>query len=308
MEIVTDLREPDQVLGRVADHGAVLLRPAGRFSRAEFVALGDALMRPRSHGAALAEAREFVAGDATTTTVTTGRQGIPLHREASYVPGSPSLLMFYCERPAAEGGETTVCDGVQLLAALPQAIREFVTRAEIRWQLDMPDGSWQEMCGADDPAAAIAAIAGYAPFLMPWESVTADAVGRTVRVRLSTRCVTPALFDNLPAFCNSVLVQTGRRSSAADHGRRLELRMADGAPFPVEVLSAVALVAEELTVPVPWQPGDVVIVNNTRVMHGRRGFADPARRILVRMGYLTPGSVDRWWREPAALDRVPPVR
>ncbi|MGC4878567.1 hypothetical protein ACLQ26_20195 [Micromonospora sp. DT43] len=49
-------------------------------------------------------------------------------------------------------------------------------------------------------------------------------------------------------------------------------------------------------------------MNNTHVMHGRRGFADPARRIPVRMGYLTPESVGRWWREPAALDRVPPVR
>ncbi|MDG4788208.1 TauD/TfdA family dioxygenase [Micromonospora sp. WMMD1102] len=306
MEIVTDLREPEQVLGRVADHGAVLLRPADRFSRAEFVALGDALMRPRSHGTALAEAREFVAGDATTTTVTRGRQGIPLHREASYVPGSPSLLMFYCERPAADGGETIVCDGVRLLAALPRATREFVTGAEIRWQLDMPDGSWQQMCGADDPAAAVAAITGYAPFLMPWESVAADAVGRTVRMRLSTRCVTPALFDGLPAFCNSVLVRTG--GGDADDGRRLELRMADGTPFPAEVLGEVASVAEELTEPVPWQPGDVVVVNNTRVMHGRRGFADPARRILVRMGYLTPASVDRWWRAPAAPDRSPPVR
>jgi hypothetical protein len=41
----------------------------------------------------------------------------------SYQLYSPRLLAFYCHRPAAEGGETPICDFRGLLEALPAEIR-----------------------------------------------------------------------------------------------------------------------------------------------------------------------------------------
>jgi hypothetical protein len=291
MRTVLNPAGPDAVRAELVDHGCLLLRRPGGYRPADFVALGDALMLARQHGAALADERELVGGDPTTTTVTSGSAGIPLHREASYAPASPALLMFYCERPASRGGETIVCDGVRLLAALPPHLRDFAVDAEIRWETDVPDGRWQAMCGAADPDAALAATASWHRMLMPWETLRVDFTGRTMTIFLGTRCVVPALFDAAPAFCNSVLITGPPAAGDSYTERRLRLRMADGAPFPAGHLAEIARVAADLTEPLPWRAGDIAVVNNTRVMHGRRAFTDPLRRILVRMGYLrTPAT------------------
>ena len=35
---------------------------------------------------------------------------------------------------------------------------------------------------------------------------------------------------------------------------------------------------------VAWEPGDLLMVDNSRFMHGRRAFADPQREHLTLMG------------------------
>jgi hypothetical protein len=285
MEPILDDCEPGTVRARLAERGALLLRCDHGYPREAFVALGDALMVPRRHANAEASEREFIDGDLTLTTVTRGCDAIPLHREASYVPGSPAFLMFYCERPAADGGgQTVICDGVRLLAGLPPADRAFVRAADIRWEMPLPDGEWQARFGVTTPDAARAALAGWTGFLKPWESLSATFSGNTMTLALGTRCVTPAQFDGEPSFCNSVLITHTRRGDGNYVEDRLRLRLADGSPFPAGTLARIAQSAADHTVAIPWQRGDIVVIDNTRFMHGRRAFTDPSRRVLVRMG------------------------
>ena len=291
MRTVLNPNGPATVYAELVDHGALLLRRDDPYTTADFVALGDALMLARHHGGAIAEGRELAGGDPTTTTVTAGSAGIALHREASYAPAAPALLMFHCVRAAADGGETTVCDGVRLLDALPAPLRRFAEDARIVWENDVADGRWQRMCGADEPDAALAATEAWHRMLMPWESLSVGFTGRSMTVCLGTRCVTPALFDGTPTFCNSVLLMATHPGGDSYVEEHLRLRMADGTPFPADVLDAIAGVAEAHTEAVPWRAGDIVVVNNTRMMHGRRPFTDPRRRILVRTGYLRPAPV-----------------
>ena len=51
--------------------------------------------------------------------------------------------------------------------------------------------------------------------------------------------------------------------------------------YAVAMQSAVAL-AEELTVDLQWQLGDVALVDNLRVMHGRRPFQG-GRKVLASL-------------------------
>jgi alpha-ketoglutarate-dependent taurine dioxygenase len=295
LPVITD-RTPEVVMAHLVRHGAVVVRDAGA-SQEDFRTLGDALMSPRRQRWA-PEVRGPVTGDPTTTTVTAGTVGIPLHREASYAPGSPSMITFYCVRPAAVGGRTLVCDGVTLLRELPAALRRYVTDRGLFWESDLPARHWQATWRTTDPAVAARAIRDRAAALLPWESLSARFVGDVMSLRFGTSCTPPTLFDGEPAFCNSLLILGSHAGADTYEERELRALLADGDPFPEGVLADVDRVAAGLTVEVDWRPGDILLVDNTRVMHGRRPFTGE-RRILVRMGDVharwLPGGL-----EPAA--------
>ncbi|MEU9505176.1 TauD/TfdA family dioxygenase [Micromonospora sp. NPDC048170] len=281
--VLTGTRKPADVLAAVAAHGVALLRDGG-WQRDTFVALGDALMEPVPYADGFHQERDVIGDDRTTTTVTRGTRGMPLHREASYAPGSPDLLTFLCERPAADGGRTTLCDGVALLAALPPEARAEFEQLEIVWENALPDGEWQRAFGTDDPAAVRLALRQWEPYLRPWESVRVHATDTALVTGFGTRCTPPTLFGGVPAFCNSLFIS--RPDADEYHDQRLRVRTASGAPVPAGLLSVAAEAARRLTVTVPWQAGDVLVVDNSRYLHGRQAFTDTGRSVMVRMGHL----------------------
>ena len=86
----------------------------------------------------------------------------------------------------------------------------------------------------------------------------------------------------------------------------------DGSPVPDAVLDEVMSVAEALSVPVRWQAGDLLMLDNSRFMHGREAVvADDGRLIASFFGYLKFAPVnpeepaDPPWRRGAFR---PPVR
>ena len=100
-------------------------------------------MTPMIHHATNTVERDPINGDSATSTVNKGQDAIPLHREGSYAPGCPDLLMLYCVRPSCHQGQTTVCDGVQLLESLPNSVRQFVGQARLKWSWQAPPSRWQ---------------------------------------------------------------------------------------------------------------------------------------------------------------------
>ena len=56
----------------------------------------------------------------------------------------------------------------------------------------------------------------------------------------------------------------------------------DGSPLNPGLMDRVAAIAEELTFDVPWQKGDVALVDNRVVMHGRRTFSG-TRKVLASL-------------------------
>jgi len=127
--IVIDTREIDPVREALKEHGAVVVRAGASLN--DFESLSDQLIAPMVHHSTSTNVeRDVVNADGTTSTVNKGMDYIPLHREGSYAPGCPDLLMLYCVRPAdasEPGGQTTLCDGVDVLKALPANTQKFVT-------------------------------------------------------------------------------------------------------------------------------------------------------------------------------------
>ena len=67
----------------------------------------------------------------------------------------------------------------------------------------------------------------------------------------------------------------------------------NGEFVPDDLVAEVKAVSDQAEGPVAWQPGDIVILDNTRFMHGRRAILDlNNRHIATYFGYVHFAEVD----------------
>ena len=66
----------------------------------------------------------------------------------------------------------------------------------------------------------------------------------------------------------------------------------DGAPIEWEVLDEVREAYRALAVPVEWRAGDVMIVDNVLVAHGRAPFQGPREVIVAMSGPMAWSEAD----------------
>jgi alpha-ketoglutarate-dependent taurine dioxygenase len=277
--------DPSRVREGLKEAGVVVIRAGA--SHEDFETLSDRLMTPVvHHSTSMAIERDPVSADATTATVNKGMDYIPLHREASYAPGCPGLLMLYCVNPADEGGETFVCDGVELVESLPAATRDFVKDAVLKWSWRSGPERWMATLGAASKEEAEARLKFIEKRLPDWEKLEAEFDGDTLAGVFQTLCVIPTRWGGHRSFCNSLLIYHYRDTSPHYPKTLYTPTLGDGSPFPSDVLEEITGLAEGRTHELTWETGDILLVDNSRFMHGRRAFTDTNRRILFRMGHV----------------------
>lgn len=214
-------------------------------------------------------------GHQTVLTVTGGaveRKGIPLHGEMFYSGNRPAALFFHCVRPAEQKGQTTLCDGVKLWQALPPEIRRMFQDQPLIYRRRYDRDAWVRVYQTEDPdtLARICAESGTG-----LEMLTNGGIETTFSA--------PAYVDGPAgrAFVNSLLVWLTREHRGGKTDSLV--RFADGSEFPRHVIRRIYRTAKDLTEDIDWLAGDVAIVDNQRVMHGRRAYEDPARDIIMRL-------------------------
>jgi alpha-ketoglutarate-dependent taurine dioxygenase len=220
--------------------------------------------------------RVFTANEAPPDAV------IGLHHEMAQTPIHPSRLFFFCAVPAERGGATVVCRSDRLHAALRESEPAFVEACEAKgltYSLVMPPRddpgspvgrSWRSTFGVDDRAGAEARMRrlGYA-----WSWVEDDGLRTTTPVLPAVRDLgggRRSLFNQLIA---------ARGWSDARNSPASAVRFGDGGRLPDAAWARVGEVAATLSFDLEWQRGDVALVDNRVVMHGRKPFV--GRRELL---------------------------
>lgn len=221
-----------------------------------------------------------------------GTLAFPLHPELSREPWRPDTCFFYCVSPPVAGGETTICDGVAIVQNLPAGLREELASRRLKYMQAARPEELQFWLGTSDPDdATIANPPPHCPYHF-------DRIGSQV-VRIFTRAMLhrPMFTDEL-AFGNFLLFARFLR------GRSFPL-LDDGRPVPDEWLYMVKEVSERLTVPINWRRGDLLILDNSRFMHGRTALREgDGRLIATYFGYLAFAEPDEEeppnaiWRRP----------
>ena len=265
--------DPAAVAAQYKAHGALLLRGFGA-DLAQF----HAFAKQFSRTAVVNESPGRTALDPAKSlySVDGGTNAFALHPELSREPWKPDLAMFGCLTAPGEGGRTTVCDGIALVRALADEVRRGLEGRRLIYL----KGCWPELLefwlGTANPDDS---LLRNPPARCPYKFMRI-ADGRIARYFSRPALHQPMFADEL-AFGNFLLF------ARFNNGRGDFPLLDDMKPVPESWLQAIKATGDKLSYAVEWQQGDVVMLDNTRFMHGRTAITDPAeRQIATYFGYL----------------------
>jgi alpha-ketoglutarate-dependent taurine dioxygenase len=249
-------------------------------------------------GAFAPELKSYVGGDSPrkrvhdrvyTSTEYPASQDIALHTEMSYWHTWPSHLFFVCAAEPTRGGETPLADCRGVLAKLDPAIRSRFVERGVLYSQHLHGGqglgkSWQETFETED-RAVVEAQCRTGGVECQWRDDGA----------LVTNLVRPAViqhprtgetvwFNQADHWHPSNLDPDTREALVEMVGDDLphNARFGDGGAIDDADLDAIRACYRAEAKTFGWKLGDVLLVDNLRVAHGRNTFEGP-RKILVAM-------------------------
>jgi hypothetical protein len=209
-----------------------------------------------------------------------------LHHEMAQTPIYPSKLFFFCEQAAASGGATPICRSDILLEQLEAEIPGFLKACEekgIRYSQTMPaENDLQSGQGRSWASTLSAANVDEAETKLKrlnyqWQWQSDGSLSVTTPVLPAVKM----LQDGRKVFFNQ-LIAAFRGWQDARNNSEKSICYGDDSPISNDDMAVVIKLADELTFDIPWQTGDVVLVDNFVTMHGRRPF-EGQRRVLASL-------------------------
>jgi alpha-ketoglutarate-dependent taurine dioxygenase len=277
------------------EHGAVVLRGFG-FTKESFTTFSDvccaggfsAYVGGGFRFRGLDRESKGANGTLLSTTGSTQSFGIPLHGEMYYQAERPDMLWFFCEHAPARKGQTTVADGHALFERLSSESQALLQSRQLLYVRELSAADWSTTFQTTD--------VGELERICQRNGMTLD-VQPDGGIR--TEYLSPPVQNvgGRPVYINNAQMlwefEAGFNLGLAkgllgDDVKHLPLvvRLDDGSPLPEGVMKDVAEAGEACTVEITWQKGDVVMVDNRRILHGRRKTGGEQRQILVRLGTI----------------------
>jgi alpha-ketoglutarate-dependent taurine dioxygenase len=267
----------------------MLFRGTGATTAATFQPIAEALCERLVDYVYRSTPRTTRAAHVYTATEYRADADIPLHHENAYQRDWPMKLIFCCTQPAASGGETPLARSADVIrrldASLVQTFRErrityvrnYGHGVDLSWQTTFQTDSQQEV-------EAYCAREGLEFAWLPGGRLrtrqTCDAVARHPMTGEEI------WFNQAHLFHVSSLGRENSREMLELFDEQDLPRHAcfgDGSALDELALEQIRGAYAGEAVSFTWQAGDVLLVDNMLVAHGRRPFSG-ARQVLVAMG------------------------
>lgn len=275
-------------------HGALLFRGFDvstwqQFHLAFVAMAGDPIQYVEQSSPRVQVAREIY-----TSTEHPPEREIFLHNEQSYNANFPRFIAFFCHRPAVTGGETPIADSRRILSRIPAALRDRLHRSGYRYvrnfgsRLQM---SWQQVFRASD-ASGLEHYCRQHDIEYEWLDERGGRRVRTIQKRqvIARHPLSNALtwFNHLSFFHFSSIDEDLRQLLLAVCGLDNlphATYLGDGTVIADEDVAQLREAYRAEQVLFTWQAGDILLVDNMLVAHGRKAFTG-ARSVLVAMSSL----------------------
>lgn len=215
-------------------------------------------------------------------------QWIFLHNEGTYWLTWPLKIYFACLIAAERGGETPIADCRKVLARIDPAVRERFARRGVMYVRNFNDGfglTWQTVFQTTE-REVVEDYCRRNRIEVEWKP--GDRLRtRQVRQAIAThpRTGEAVWFNHATFFHVSTLEPAVRErllGEFAEEDLPYNTYYGDGAPIEPAVLDDLraAYLAERIAF--PWRPGDVLMLDNMTVAHGRAPYSGE-RKIVVGM-------------------------
>jgi alpha-ketoglutarate-dependent taurine dioxygenase len=212
--------------------------------------------------------RKVINDNPTLLSVNDFNHEIKLHGEMYYQKNIPAMLWFFCAHPACQNGETTICDGKRFFEELSQPLKEKLDQSKLKYQVHWEKQIWTKQYKTDDfeQLKQICEDNEIHLKINPDESVDLHYICPAIH---------PSRSGESMIFINSLLASKNLNPNG--------VCFEDGSQIDDQIMGELNQIAEKITVEVCWQKGDILMVDNTRIMHGRRAFTDRDRAIYIRL-------------------------
>lgn len=275
------------IRGQLDLHGAILFRGFGTTLESfnDFAAVTSDRLETFLEESS---PRSRVSGHVYTSTDYPNRYPIQMHCEYSYSSRWPLMLYFCCLKPPSKGGETPIADTRTVLKRISsQTVAEFRKRHVLYRRNYSPQGkvTWQQAFRTSDRSEVERYCIDH-HIGVRWfsgdrlqTSQVECAILRHPRTGESV-WFNHAFFFNVralePESLRNVLLEE------EEDDLHTNTYFGDGTPLTPGVIEELRAAYNDSCVDIGWQRGDILLVDNMLIAHGRRAYEGP-RRVVVAM-------------------------
>jgi len=282
-------------------YGGVVLRGFPIASAEEFDRFAN-LFPIYEHGYAGGMApRRHVTGDVLESTYLTEGFKLSLHSEMAYMNSFPPRIAFFCQRASSVGGETIIGSLAELTRRIPPALRDKIARHKVRvvrnyapcgasQELETIEDTnqigWDEAFETEDPAE-VERLCGTLGLALEWNedgSLTLfDLVEPfTAHPKTGERVYRSSLHTDITSERQGMSATRDRLIARQKHpsGSFLDT----GEKLAREEAECIHRIQEDIEISWKWRDGDLMILDNLQVAHGRNPFSGPRQVHVALLG------------------------
>jgi alpha-ketoglutarate-dependent taurine dioxygenase len=276
------------IAAHLAESGGILFRGFDVKSAADFEQVINSVGGQSLEYSERSSPRSQISGNIYTSTDYPADQSIFVHNENSYQQNWPMMIFFFCERAASAGGATPIADCRNVFRRISTPVKERFRHKKWMYVRNFGGG-----------------------FGLDWQTVFRTADRKVVEQycrkngieaewrkgdRLRTRAVRPAIvrhprtgeevWFNHATFFHVTTLGPAVREALLREFEEDELPTnsfyGDGSPIEASALDELREIYRQETVTFQWNRGDVLLLDNMLVAHGREPYVGP-RSVLVGM-------------------------
>ena len=205
---------------------------------------------------------------------------IPMHHEMAQTRNPPSHIMFFCETPAATGGETPIVDSREIARFVKknhidvfEKLKGGVCYSRFMTAHDDPSSplgrGWKNTFNVDTPNE-LETVLRESKTLFEWNGEILKTTTRPMPAIVTQSCYELSY----ECFFNSIIAAYTGWNDKYNVGPRA-VTYADGSYIPVEFVDSLQTFVEAQKVAFRWRRGDVLLIDNRVTMHSRNPFTGP---------------------------------
>jgi len=204
---------------------------------------------------------------------------IQAHSELSYTNAWPMKALFMCVQPSLEGGETPLADNREILGRIAPRLRKKFREKGVMYVRNYGEGlivPWQTAFGTNEREVVEQFCRTNSPMTCEWKS---DGGLRTRQVRHATvnhpdigdECwFNQALHFHIDGLGHEIASDV--RENYCDDDLPSNALFGDGSSITAVELAQIGQAIARSSHYVPWERGDVMLLDNVLMSHGRNRF------------------------------------